>query len=734
MFFLLTILALGSFALLSARADETPMPDLEIDPLSEKTTLVNDFQTHTWAGSNGVIIKQGSSILIANEVHLDENTREVTADGMVTLQTDKVYWTGEHLEYNFRTRELGARSYRAGVGNSLFVAGDSVSGNGNSTNKVLEANSALITTDDTSHPGYYVRAKSVKIEDAKDGKSKEVTAREATLYVDGIPVFYLPVYRREIGTHSTYFVVTPGYRSRFGPYLLTEYHVNLHEGFDAGLRMDYREKRGPGVGPMVSYDLDKIGKGEFEYYFTHDWDAKNDPGYTGFSEDRQRLRFSHIATLQTNFVAKASVNYQSDPLLLHDLFEAEYRTNTQPKTVFEVNKLWSNFSLDAVAQPQVNRFFPTVERLPDIKLSGLRQQLGVSPFFYETESSFAYLRNQSGIPGGTNYAAMRADTYHQIILPHTFFGFLNVTPRAGGRLTHYSETETDSPIPELPDRDRFVFNTGMEASFKASRLYSGVRNDLLDVTDLRHIVEPSVNYVYVPRPNVRPGEIPQFDTEVPSLRLLPIDFPDYNSIDSIDSQNVLRLGVRNTLQTKRDGNVDTLLNWQVVTDWRLDPHPDQYTFSDIYSDLDFKPRRWLVFNSETRYDIQHGEFNLARHTVTMTPNDRWSISLGHWYFRGDPTFGLTNGNNIIYTRMYFRLNENWGTQISHHFEARDGTMEEQFYTIYRDFRSFTGALTFRVRDQRIGPADYTIAFTMQLKSHPQRAGRDHLEPTFLLGN
>jgi hypothetical protein len=256
----------------------------------------------------------------------------------------------------------------------------------------------------------------------------------------------------------------------------------------------------------------------------------------------------------------------------------------------------------------------------------------------------------------------------------------------------------------------------------------------LDVTDLRHIIEPSVNYVYVPRPNVRPGEIPQFDTEVPSLRLLPIDFPDYNSIDSIDSQNVLRLGVRNTLQTKRDGNVDTLLNWQVVTDWRLDPHPDQYTFSDIYSDLDFKPRRWLVFNSETRYDIQHGEFNLARHTVTMTPNDRWSISLGHWYFRGDPTFGLTNGNNIIYTRMYFRLNENWGTQISHHFEARDGTMEEQFYTIYRDFRSFTGALTFRVRDQRIGPADYTIAFTMQLKSHPQRAGRDHLEPTFLLGN
>ena len=58
---------------------------------------------------------------------------------------------------------------------------------------------------------------------------------------------------------------------------------------------------------------------------------------------------------------------------------------------------------------------------------------------------------------------------------------------------------------------------------------------------MRHIIQPSVNYVYVPDPNVRPSELPQFDTEIPSLRLLPINFPDYNSIDAIDSQSVLRL-------------------------------------------------------------------------------------------------------------------------------------------------------------------------------------------------
>jgi LPS-assembly protein len=723
MFFLLTILALGCLALVSARAAEPVVQDLVIEPLSDKTRLVNDFETHTWIGSNGVVVRQGDAVLTADNISLDETGRHVVADGNVTLQGQNLFWIGDFLEYNFNTREIGAHSYRAGIG-PLFVAGDKLTGA--STNKVYEAQSAFITTDDQEHPGYYVLAKSVTIHD------REVTARDATLYLGNTPVFYLPYYRRTVGPHSTYWVLTPGYRSRFGPYLLTEYHWNLHRGLDAGVKLDFRAKRGLGVGPTLSYELDKIGKGDFEYYFAHDWDAHKDPNMAGFSEDRQRLKFSHQLQLQTNLVAKATVNYQSDPLFLHDFFEGEYRTNSQPKTVFEVSKLWSNFTIDAVAQPQINPFFPTVERLPDIRFTGLRQQLGITPFFYETDNSFAYLRNKPGSYPGTNYSAMRADSYHQLTLPLTYFGFLNVTPRAGGRFTHYSETE--SSVLQLDNEDRFVFNTGVETSFKASRLYSGARSEFLDVTDLRHIIEPSINYVFVPNPNVRPYRLPQFDTEVPSLRLLPVDFPDYNAIDSIDSQNVFRLGLRNKLQTKRNGEVDTLANWYLVTDWRIDPHPGQSTFSDIYSDLDFKPRSWLLFNSETRYNVDHTQFNLADHSVTVTPGDRWSARLGHRYFRGDPAFGPDSDNNIVYSTLYYRLNENWGARISHHFEARDGTMEEQFYTVYRDFRSFTGALTFRVRDERTGPKDYTVAFTMQLKSRPTKAGKDKVEPSFLLGN
>jgi hypothetical protein len=81
------------------------------------------------------------------------------------------------------------------------------------------------------------------------------------------------------------------------------------------------------------------------------------------------------------------------------------------------------------------------------------------------------------------------------------------------------------------------------------------------------------------------------------------------------------------------------------------------------------------------------------------------------------------------------MNENWAFHASQHFEARDGRMEEQYYTLYRDLRSWTAALTFRIRDNRTGPDDFTVAFTFSLKAHPRYGlGSDTVRPYSLLGS
>ncbi|MEI6871908.1 MAG: LPS assembly protein LptD, partial [Verrucomicrobiota bacterium] len=249
----------------------------------------------------------------------------------------------------------------------------------------------------------------------------------------------------------------------------------------------------------------------------------------------------------------------------------------------------------------------------------------------------------------------------------------------------------------------------------------------------RHIVEPSINYVYVPRPDKTPAELPQFDTELPAHRLLPLEFPDYNSIDSVDSQNTLRLGLRNKVQTKRAGDVDNVLNWALYTDWRLRPRPGQTTFPDLYSDLDFSPRHWVVLNSQVRYDIYDRDWREANHRLTLLPNDTWNWTLGHRYLRDDPaTYGP--GNNLISSSLYYRVNEDWGFRVSHYFESRDGVLEEQYYTVYRDLRSWTAALTLRFRDNRTAREDWAIVLTMQLKAFPRFGlGKDSNQADWLLG-
>jgi hypothetical protein len=476
------------------------------------------------------------------------------------------------------------------------------------------------------------------------------------------------------------------------------------------------------------------------YYYLRDWDPSEDANGYSIPDDRYRLNFGYNATPFTNLNVKGVARYQSDELALHDFFETEYRQNPQPNTFFELNKLWSNFSLDLYTQPRLNEFFETVERLPDVRLTAFRQQLGATPLYYENESSAGYYRRRfaestNSFAGTNNFSAARADTYHQLTLPHTFFGWLNVSPRAGGRFTYYSEAT--GPGGTNNEVYRGVFNTGAEVSFKASRLWASATNTWLALDGLRHIVEPSVNYVYVPAPNHRPPDLPQFDYELPSLRLLPIEYTDYNSIDSIDSQNVLRFGLRNKLQTKREGQVENLLYWDLYTDWRLNPRSGQDTFADAYSDLIFRPRSWITLESQLRYDINNRRWRMSIHNLTVQPGDRWSWAIGHWYLRDDlsgSTSGDSENTRLIRGALSVKLNENWAFRAAQYYDLQNGRMEEQDYTVYRDMRSWTAGLTFRVRDSSNGSKDYSAAFTFSVKAMPRFGlGSDSVRPSQLLG-
>jgi lipopolysaccharide assembly outer membrane protein LptD (OstA) len=692
-------------------------PVWEMEALNDQGWAEFDFQTGIALGTNGVLVRFGSSFLTADMVGVNTNSGDVTADGNVRIQSEEQVWVGEHVRYNFKTKQMEAEQFRTGKA-PVFATGEGL--HGEFTNNIYYATNGIVTTDDSAEPAFKVRAKYLKII-----PGEKVVARHATLYVEGVPVFYFPYYSRKLGPRSNDFKFVPGYRSIYGPFLLSSYTFFVNEELDGTIHADYRERRGPGGGPDLNYHLGPWGDGTIKYYYLHDQNPGVGGGDPSVSPDRQRVYFTYLANPATNLSVRSMVRYQSDTNIVREFFEGEYVQDNQPSTYVDVDKYWSNYSLDAYVQPRLNNFLETVERLPDVRLTGYRQQVGGSPIFYESESSAGYYRRlfaeTNSISSAPYFAAARADTFHQLLLPETFFGWLNVTPRVGGRLTYYS-TAT-GPGATTDELSRGVFNTGAEFSFKASQLWPAAQSDFFQVDGLRHIIEPSVNYVFVPKPNYAgTNELPQFDYELPSLRQLPIGFPDYNSIDSIDSQNVVRMGLHNKLQTKREGKVANLVDWDVSTDWRLRPNAQQSTFSDIYSDLTLNPRSWLALQSQTRYDIQGGDMRMSITTMTLRPGRSWSWTLGQVYLRDDfrpvPT-ALGPGENVFTSSFLYRLNENWGLRTAHYFDASTGKLRQQDYAIIRDLRSWTAALTFRLQNNPGVPQDFTVAFTFWLKAFPQ---------------
>ncbi len=595
------------------------------------------------------------------------------------------------------------------------VSGQSLSGG---TNQVYFVNNAMISTDDYERPAYRVRARQMTVV-----LGDYFEARQATLFIGNTPVFYWPYYRRSLKKHPNNFEFVPGDRSIFGPYLLSAYNWYGNGLLDGTIHLDERERRGLAGGPDFLLHMGDWGEAAFRYYYARD----QDPGADGISaphlnDSRQRGTIYYEVHPATNLTGKIVGNYQSDPLVVRDFWESQYRANVEPASYAEVSQMSPNWVLDAMAQPQVVNFFETVERLPDVRLTGLRQEVGATPVFYESESSAGYFRRAfsdtnvpvpstffSPLPNGLgsgpmhtttggypDYEAARADTFQQFTMPKTFFGWFNVTPRVGGRVTSYSDVE--GPAIHTNAQTRGIFNTGVDFSFKAKRIYRDAENSLFDVHELRHIIEPEIDYGYVPAPNRSPSQLPQFDYQYPSLRLLPIEFPEYNAIDSIAAQNVLRLSLVNKLQTNSADGIEDLVNWAVYTDWNLS-RGTNFAFSDVYSDLDLRPRSWLTLNSSTRYDLADARWREAIERVVAKPTTALTLSASYYYLmNNDPEFQTfpgesLPGHNLIYFDMYYRFNENWAGRISEQFEAQNGTMQEQYYSLYRDLRSWTSALT-----------------------------------------
>ncbi len=225
-----------------------------------------EMQGDIVTATNGFYVKYGTTLLTADSGTFDQKSGETKADGHVRIESGDMTWVGEHMTYNFKTHQMRSEDFRTGKP-PVFAAGRELSGD--ITNQTYNARHVFVTTDDVSHPAIRVRASRIKIV-----PGRYVEMWNAVLFMDGVPTFYFPFYRRNLGEYVNNFNFIPGYRSAYGPYLLGTYNWFLGNTADGRLHLDYREKRGVGTGPELNLHLDRWGEAAFKYYYVHDQDPE----------------------------------------------------------------------------------------------------------------------------------------------------------------------------------------------------------------------------------------------------------------------------------------------------------------------------------------------------------------------------------------------------------------------------------------------------------------------------
>ncbi len=621
---------------------DAPLLDSRAPLEADADRLDYDRANGRLVANGNAVVRQGGDELRADRIVMDTRSGVAIAAGNVVLTRPTGTVRADRLEYDFHRGTADIDS--ADIETAPYIVKAEAAGR-LADNRYAMRDAQITTCElDHDHWHYHIRARRIEISPGDYFK-----ARHATWYLGQVPVFYLPYWNRNLDADRG-FHLRPGFSSRWGAYLLTAYRHPVNEQLRLEHQVDTRSERGLAIGELIRWRHDGH-RGDLHLYFLNDIDPTigKSTQQDDLDAERYRIQLRHRTDHGPRTYSLLQAETASDAFLRPDFFERDFRSSPQPANVYALTHRGDRYTLTGLMRYRFDPFYDHINRLPELAADVMRLQIGNSSLYYESRSSAAWLERAHARPTDReDYSTLRADTEHIIYQPRQFFGWLNVMPRAGYRGTYYSDTVADGG-----DTFRSIFFGGAEASYKAYRVLSE------DGSGIRHMAEPYLNYTYVRDPDVLPEELLQFDP-----------------IDTLRGAHVTRTGMRNKLQTRRDGDVFDLLDLNLYTDVLMEPANRQRRIENLFFELETQPARAL------RLQID-GQYNIEARTV-----DRLNSRL---YVCHDPTLDLflehrfvDNAVDLLTAVTTVRPGPRWAFNAFGRYSFESSRTEEQGFYVQRN--------------------------------------------------
>jgi LPS-assembly protein len=599
----------------------------------------------------GVQVSQGYRRFRGDEATINRETGAATLSGNVILREPGILLQGSHADLLFDTGE-------ARLENSQFVLQSRhLQGSAGLLERdadgQIHVHDGSITYCPPGHEDWQVRAGSIRL-DLEDGLG---TARDATLDIAGVPVFYTPWLQFPLDDRRRTGLLWPdfGNDSTGGLDITAPVYFNLAPNYDALYSPRYIEDRGLNHQLETRYLNKYLGLWEVGGAYLHQDDRYRDEVPPGTSDDRWLTAVRQNGLLDQRWLSRVDYTEVSDVDYMKDL-ETSSITSQRRTSLLQLASM--DYLGDSVLMNlQVEQYQSLADDINDVykkmpQLTGQYRSSGtpfeIQPILLSQYSNFD--ADEDVVTGERVYseggAAFPMNWSYGFVKPTAKYRQLNYTLNEGQFFTENSPS-TGSAMASL--------DSGLYFERDASLAGKGLLQTL----------EPRLYYLYSSYENQ--SDQPDFDSAELTFSYNQL-FREtrFSGYDRIDDANSVSLGVSS--QFIDTGSGRKLLGGNIGQIFYLEDRkvrllpgapPLEESSSQIAGDLSFTPDEHLSLRTDIVYDPHSGNVDTSNFIGGYTLDNGAVFNLGYAYNREQDPFELIPETKQVTGSTYFPVTTNW---------------------------------------------------------------------------
>lgn len=591
-------------------------------------TLTFDPDTNLYIAEGNVEVTQGTRVLSSDRATYNKETKDVRAEGKVTLVQDGDIVSSEAIEINMDSKKGIIRHGRLfqRMGN-FYLTGDEIEKVGDDDYRIKNGR---FTTCDGESPSW-----SFSTTTANVTLWEYASAWNTVFYIKGVPAFYMPYMIMPIKKERQSGLLIPrvSLSDKNGFEIDNSFFWAISKNTDATISLNYLSMKGLEEGVEYRYVLSKDTKGQINTTYLNDRDTGN---------QSWTLKFRHEQFFTPTFYNKTNINYISDDQYYRTYgLTVEERSQDNLESYVSFTKNWQKFSLltqvkyfeDLTGQQET-----TLQRMPEIILTGLRQPIGASPLYFSLSSSADNFYRKEGEKG------VRADLnprFSVIVSPKGYFTF---TPELGLRETAYHLDGEDV----WKSREMYDLKGTLSTAFLRVYNLSGE-----SLRKMRHTIEPEIVYEYTPE-------------------VIQDSLPQFGPVDRIAKKNMITYSLNNRLAgkiytTEQDYQVREFVYFRISQGYDIDEAnrelvsavDERRPFTDVTGQLRVTPSQYLNLFSDASYGTYDGYLKTLNNSLVVSDARGDSFSLEYRlakdsveYLRWKAFVRTTDSLNLSYDSRY----------------------------------------------------------------------------------